>query len=212
MKKANDLFKELKEITNEKTINNAVEKLADPVFIASSDISAKLVVWIKELIVFSLYDNITRILQKQIFEELLKESLNFDSNYLIFADLDNFKKINDKYGHKIGDDVLKHVANILNSSFRRTNQSVFQNLDLVGRYGGDEFIIFMSNCKEEVVKDRINLFYSLLSKPFCIDDENSFLIGITLDYIKYDKSLTFEENFEKIDYLLYKKKFRKKDN
>ena len=50
---------------------------------------------------------------------------------LMFIDIDNFKNINDKYGHMIGDKVLIQVANILTESVREA--------DIVARHGGDEF-------------------------------------------------------------------------
>ena len=51
-------------------------------------------------------------------------------------DLDDFKKINDTYGHDIGDKVLSSVAKILKDEFRKA--------DIIGRFGGDEFIIYMT--------------------------------------------------------------------
>ena len=54
---------------------------------------------------------------------------------LIITDIDDFKKINDTFGHLYGDDVIKEIAKIMSSTARRT--------DFVGRYGGEEFIIIM---------------------------------------------------------------------
>ncbi|MFO1367322.1 MAG: GGDEF domain-containing protein, partial [Acinetobacter sp.] len=54
---------------------------------------------------------------------------------LIMVDIDNFKNINDQYGHHQGDLVLKHVANILRKNLRAS--------DVIGRYGGEEFVILL---------------------------------------------------------------------
>ena len=69
---------------------------------------------------------------------------------LIFLDIDNFKSVNDTYGHEIGDKILREVAKIISESLRRT--------DLPFRFGGDEFLILASvkNSNEAVkIAERI---------------------------------------------------------
>lgn len=56
---------------------------------------------------------------------------------LIFFDIDDFKKINDKYGHQKGDRILKQLAKFLKLTLRKT--------DLIGRWGGEEFVILLVN-------------------------------------------------------------------
>jgi len=68
---------------------------------------------------------------RQSFERVKRKGGNI---VLIFLDLDNFKYVNDNYGHKKGDEVLKEVADIL--------KIIFREYDVIVRYGGDEFIIF----------------------------------------------------------------------
>ncbi|OGG41212.1 hypothetical protein A2118_03090 [Candidatus Kaiserbacteria bacterium GWA2_50_9] len=60
---------------------------------------------------------------------------------LLFIDLDNFKKVNDTFGHTEGDTVLKKVAEILTGSVRKS--------DIVARFGGDEFYIFLSSANKD---------------------------------------------------------------
>ncbi len=62
--------------------------------------------------------------------------------YLIFIDLDNFKPINDIYGHQKGDEVLKEVAQIFAKNFR--------NYDIISRFGGDEFIILFESDEDPI--------------------------------------------------------------
>ena len=83
-------------------------------------------------------DPLTNLFNREfLFEyskKILKENRRRgESVTLIFIDLDNFKHVNDDYGHDEGDLVLKNVAKILENSFR--------DQDIVVRYGGDEFIV-----------------------------------------------------------------------
>ena len=66
---------------------------------------------------------------------------------LIAVDLDNFKAVNDNYGHAEGDLLLKAVANVLTHSVRQT--------DLVGRMGGDEFIVYLTNVNNKKTAEKV---------------------------------------------------------
>ncbi|GAA0096591.1 hypothetical protein UT300011_00550 [Clostridium perfringens] len=65
----------------------------------------------------------------------LKESI---PTTVIIADIDSFKKVNDTYGHLVGDKILRDFAKVLNNNIR-------ENSDWIGRYGGEEFIIVLNN-------------------------------------------------------------------
>ncbi len=82
-------------------------------------------------------DTLTGISNRQFTDLKLKNCLSeffeFKTVFgLLFIDIDNFKKINDSYGHNAGDAVLKMIANTLNQNLRTT--------DLIGRWGGEEFV------------------------------------------------------------------------
>ncbi len=84
-------------------------------------------------------DNLTKIFnRKSLNYEISDKLLNKVPFSLIFIDLDNFKNINDTYGHNIGDKVLIHFANILSEKF---NTKIY-------RYGGDEFCILLNQDEE----------------------------------------------------------------
>ena len=85
-------------------------------------------------------DGLTGLLNHRAFYERLQEEIYRAERYryplaLVLADLDNFKKINDTYGHLVGDEVLRRVAEILRRQVRRS--------DVVARYGGEEIAILM---------------------------------------------------------------------
>ena len=62
-------------------------------------------------------------------------------HYMIMFDVDNFKSINDTYGHLFGDEVLSKIAGIINANLNGRG--------IAGRFGGDEFYIFTNNIKDE---------------------------------------------------------------
>lgn len=85
-------------------------------------------------------DSLTGLPNRSGFNETAKsmfaQALRYQHPICIaMLDLDHFKKINDTYGHPVGDTVLKETAKILKNSLR--------NNDLIGRYGGEEFIVFL---------------------------------------------------------------------
>lgn len=86
------------------------------------------------------YDSLTDLPNRRLYEKLIKQEISLMQRYghetvLIILDIDNFKKINDTYGHPVGDDILRQVADLLKSNVRDS--------DTVFRFGGEEFIILM---------------------------------------------------------------------
>ena len=85
-------------------------------------------------------DPLTKLLNKL---EIQREVTSYieenpsSTNVMFLIDIDNFKGINDNFGHTFGDTVIMDVANLIRSQFRVD--------DFVGRVGGDEFLVFMKN-------------------------------------------------------------------
>lgn len=94
----------------------------------------------------SVTDKLTQLYNRVKIEEVFAIEIAKFHRYntkfsMILIDIDHFKKVNDIHGHNIGDTVLKEIANILKSSIRIE--------DVVGRWGGEEFVILTSNCSIE---------------------------------------------------------------
>jgi len=97
----------------------------------------------KELEERATYDLLTGLYNRYaLFDSLEKELERLKRKgkgkiYVVFLDLDNFKVVNDTFGHKKGDEILKAVAELLRENFRK--------YDIVSRFGGDEFVIVISD-------------------------------------------------------------------
>lgn len=99
----------------------------------------------KELRILAVTDKLTNLDNRRQFEDNLQNELNrserFNNNFsLTLLDIDNFKKVNDTYGHQTGDSVIQEIATLLKENIRRT--------DFIARYGGEEFVII---CPEATI-------------------------------------------------------------
>ena len=98
----------------------------------------------------AMHDGLTGLLNRNAYELLLMDT-DLDHAALLIADVDDFKSINDRYGHNVGDKILKRVASVLQHSFR--------SVDQIYRIGGDEFVIIMTRANStmrQLVLDKIN--------------------------------------------------------
>lgn len=108
-------------------------------------------------------DQLTGLYNRAASERNINTSLSIGARDMksafLLIDLDNFKEINDTMGHVQGDLVLREVAEILRSSFRKT--------DIVGRLGGDEFIVLMRDIKsQENVRSSAEKLLGLLRRTY----------------------------------------------
>ena len=151
-----------------------------------------------------LTDPLTNLANRRHFNQDLQRSMDNNKRLdlsvgLLMIDLDNFKPVNDTYGHNIGDKVLRTVADRL--------QSVTRNVDLIARLGGDEFAIILnslSDCFDPLIPAQKVI--DSIKQPMEIDGE-VINIGATIGISVADKSTTVMEEF--IDYAdkaLYKAK------
>ena len=119
---------------------------------------------------------------------------------LIFIDLDNFKHVNDTFGHETGDEVLTKVAKIL--------KEIFRKYDIIVRYGGDEFIILIEDIKydETALKN-------LLDKMVERIEENLKKFNISASYgiaVAPKETNSFKELIYLADERMYKQKIARK--
>ncbi len=115
----------------------------------------------RELVTMSMYDTLTKVFNRKGINDLMisYSSLAKRNRYntgLLMIDIDNFKKVNDTYGHQLGDEVLKEVSDRLSKSLRKS--------DLLGRFGGEEFIVFLTNIEYDEIKKIAEKLISIISE------------------------------------------------
>jgi diguanylate cyclase (GGDEF)-like protein len=110
---------------------------------------------------------------------------------LLIIDIDHFKQFNDNYGHIYGDEVLFKVAKGLRESFRKE--------DIVGRFGGDEFIAFMHKAKVEDAKNKAELYRSRLKTLF----EGKAPVTCSIGIAASDECSNYENLLKQADEALY---------
>ena len=157
-------------------------------------------------------DLLTNLYNKRSFEEeaqkALKDKEDDEVSVLLIFDFDNFKHINDNYGHQIGDEVLKAFGNILVRAFRTK--------DIIGRIGGDEFMVFMLDMAEDSLQRADEIAEEVLHELAILKvgsaEHFSCSIGIGTDktgynfknlYLLADKALYESKNRGKACYVRY---------
>ncbi len=139
-------------------------------------------------------DFLTGLWNRRYTEKQL-ELEDFTNAYIILADIDFFKRVNDSYGHLCGDYVLKEVANLLKSSFR--------NIDIVCRWGGEEFLIFMKSPDKTNVINKLERTRKIIQDANFEFNGNIVNITITFGVAQIDKTVSLDKNIEKADIALY---------
>ena len=151
-------------------------------------------------------DELTGLTNKAALTKMINEFFknNPDGKALLFVmDVDYFKSINDTYGHDVGDEVLRDVGEYLRNKFI--------NKEIVGRFGGDEFIIFFRDIDdreyaEKTANEIIEEAKGLVKLP---SDEVKFSVSIGAA-IYQGKETNYSELFKKADIALYKTKANRK--
>lgn len=116
-------------------------------------------------------------------------------NALLVMDIDDFKSVNDTYGHLYGDTVIEMAANALTH--------VIGNKGIVGRYGGDEFFAFLKeSTDEEICKKADEIIASFKKFQTANEQSISCSVGIVLGSA-VDKPVTYKDMFDKADKALY---------
>ncbi len=150
---------------------------------------------IKNLSVEVNQDYLTGLKNRRYMESFLSSNSFQPDAYLVLADIDFFKRINDNNGHNCGDHVLKEVSKILSSKFKVT--------DPISRWGGEEFLIFINNEPELDIKNLLDELRTQVEKHEFIYNGLSLYITITFGYTKINMNYNIEKNIRNADIALY---------
>ena len=129
--------------------------------------------------------------------DLLISGLDLESTYMMLLDVDNFKYINDTYGHETGDKVLIKLVQVLNT--------IFRDDDCICRIGGDEFVVFMvhsSGMPQRLIESKIIQINEELEKT----DDGLPPISISVGVVNGKNVDDVESLFEKTDAAMYESK------
>lgn len=149
-------------------------------------------------------DSFTGLLNKKACAEYVEDTLAADKevHYLAMIDIDNFKNINDTFGHMYGDQVIAKVASIINSTLNGRG--------IVGRFGGDEFFIFTNWITTE---NQLRAILTSIRKRVqnTFEDQNcKVTLSIGVSHAPADGT-SYQELFRKADKCLYVAKYKGKN-
>ncbi len=187
-----------------------MENMREDDFDRLSVVSAQLALAIKKARLYqevqelSIVDGLTGTFLRRHFLERFEEELQRSRYHrlplsFLMVDIDHFKKCNDKYGHLVGDVVLKDIAHLLEEGVRE--------IDLVGRYGGEEFSLLLAETnRESALQVAERLRFSVERHQFkAYDEVGKVTISIGLATFPGDAQGT-ENLIDKADRALYKAK------
>lgn len=150
------------------------------------------------------YDDLTGIFNRrkaiEKINKLKDKSRNFNEDYYIaMIDIDNFKKINDVYGHIAGDRILIEIAATIRNSIGEN--------DIVGRYGGEEFIVIVKENNGNLTDVIEGIRRNIEDLNIKIDNRNVIKVTASIGVKRFDiNNRTLEENIALADKSLYKAK------
>ncbi|WP_227936580.1 sensor domain-containing diguanylate cyclase [Alkalihalobacillus deserti] len=141
-------------------------------------------------------DHLTRLFSRNYLDECIQESLMNDLlGTFLLLDIDNFKKVNDTFGHQVGDDIIIQVANVLKRNIR--------DLDIAGRWGGEELAIYLPRMSVDIgsrIAERILQAVELETSP-----RVTVSIGVS-SWKRTDQETSLQSLFKKADQGLYQAK------
>ncbi|WP_456395223.1 GGDEF domain-containing protein [Desulfurobacterium sp.] len=147
-------------------------------------------------------DPLTGVYNRRFIEDFGEEIVH-RFNYLLFIDIDNFKVINDTYGHDAGDEILRKLGKLF--------KKLLRNRDIIVRFGGDEFLVAIDTPTEKIATKVANRIYKSIKEADFKYENKNIEITVSIGVAKIDKNKTFEENLKVADMAMYRAKISGKN-
>lgn len=170
-----------------------------------SDNSAKTAIMqrIEELQEMALSDSLTKLGNRRYAEMNMNSRIDESRRYgwtfgILFIDIDNYKRINDTYGHNVGDKVLKMVAKTLSGNVR--------SFDMITRWGGEEFIAIIFNIKEDHLNSIAEKLCVLVAKSSFSVNSDVVHITVSIGATLVQPNDTVDSLVKRADRLMYQSK------
>jgi len=144
----------------------------------------------------TMFDRTTNLLNRKGIDKYFKKEKT-----LLLIDLDNFKYINDTFGHQKGDEVLVYISNLLKEYFKG---------DIIGRWGGDEFIVFTDKSQEKVKRIIFKINNDLKKFQETFDKKLDKILSVSCG--GSNSHVNKDEKFKEADFALYEVKHTTKAN
>lgn len=155
---------------------------------------------------YAQFDSLTGIYNRRMGELMMRNALALCSSKqkyaLMMIDLDDFKQINDQYGHLQGDRVLREIASVI--------MTHMGNGDIFCRYGGDEFLVLMKYQQLDAIKQKINAIQNSLAKCCTLQGNENVYISIGVATAPMH-GMNLQVLYEKADKALYRAKLNGKN-
>ena len=158
---------------------------------------------VNELKKLSFLDNLTQLANRRYLEMELHNRIAEKNRYgagfgIIFMDIDFFKRVNDSYGHDVGDRVLKAVA--------RTFMNTARPSDLMGRWGGEEFVGILKRVDDDGLRSAAERVRTLVEKSHIQENGLTLKVTVSIGGTLADPTDTADRIIKRADTLLYRSK------
>ena len=189
-------------LSDNATLDNLVKERTEELTLINQRLHEQII----EVVLSASHDGLTGLYNRRSFEELFEKEMHRSKRYsyplsIVLFDIDDFKRINDTYGHKIGDEVLIGLSILV--------PKVIRDSDIIARWGGEEFIIIFPESDLESAKEKAEKIREAIANEIF---PSSLRVTCSFGVTTYLKEDTADSLFIRCDDALYKAKADGKNN